>query len=114
MVYKVVSKIIAQKLSKVVGEVVSHNQSGFIRGRNIKDNIMVAQDIVRGYDRSRISPRYTIKVDIHKAYDSVRWDFIHQVLRVMEFPQQFINWIMECITSPTYSININGSLEGVF
>lgn len=114
VLYKTISKILASRLNRVVEKVISSNQSGFVKGRNIKDNIMVAQDIVRKYGRKRLSQRCTVKIDIHKAYDSVRWDFIQQVLSVMEFPPQFTSRIMECVTSPSFSVCINGSLEGFF
>lgn len=91
VIYKIISKILASRLREVVPVLTSQQQSGFVKGRNLKDNVMVAQEIVRNYGRSHISPRFTMKIDIHKAYDSVRWDFVQQVLRVMKFPVKFID-----------------------
>ena len=53
-------------------------------------------------------------MDLKKAFDSVRWDFILDLLAVLRFPSRMIDWIRACITSPRFSININGSLEGFF
>lgn len=69
--YKIISKVIIHRLHKVIGEVINQSQSGFILGRHIADNIILATELIRGYGRAHISPRCVIKVDIRKAYDSV-------------------------------------------
>lgn len=93
---------------------ISDTQSAFIAGRKITDNILVAHDLVRSYTRMNISPRCAIKVDICKAYDTIRWDFLYKVLRAFGFPERFCGWIMECVTTPSYTVNVNGSYEGFF
>jgi hypothetical protein len=55
-----------------------------------------------------------MKIDLMKAYDSVNWDFIIHCLSCFGFPLRFINWVKECITSPRFSISINGTLVGYF
>ncbi|XP_028064891.1 uncharacterized protein LOC114267989 [Camellia sinensis] len=55
-----------------------------------------------------------MKVDIMKAYDNVRWEFVIDTLRAMGFPPIFMKWIFACMTSPSFSICINGSLHGYF
>lgn len=54
------------------------------------------------------------KVDLKKAYDSVNWDFLESVLLNLRFPVQFVNWIMRCVRTTSYSICINGELQGQF
>ncbi|KAL0298154.1 UNVERIFIED_CONTAM: hypothetical protein Scaly_3071900 [Sesamum calycinum] len=54
--------------------------------RSIADNILLAQELLAGYNQRRLPPRCTIKVDIQKAYDSVEWDFLLEVLRLFNFP----------------------------
>lgn len=88
VLYKVISNLLAERLSKVIWCLISHYQSRFVKGRNIKDNIKVAQDIVRKYGRSRISPRCAIRIDLHKAYASFHCDFLSQVRRVMKTSRQ--------------------------
>ncbi|XP_075494785.1 uncharacterized protein LOC142532356 [Primulina tabacum] len=53
-----------------------------------------------------------LKVDLQKASDHVDWDFLHEVLYHLNFPPQFVGWIMECVTTNSYSISLNGKLNG--
>ncbi|XP_026420167.1 uncharacterized protein LOC113316162 [Papaver somniferum] len=89
-------------------------QSAFIAGRSIQDNILVAHEIVRNYHRTTGTPRCTMKIDLRKAYDTVSWKAILITLKKMGFPAIFIGWIELCITSPKFSILINGSPYGYF
>ncbi|XP_070057679.1 uncharacterized protein [Nicotiana tomentosiformis] len=68
----------------------------------------MAHELVKTYTRKHISPRCMIKVDIQKAYDTVDWRFLEQMLTELSFPQKFIRWVMECVTTVNYSIVING------
>ncbi|XP_056697419.1 uncharacterized protein [Spinacia oleracea] len=106
--YKIISKILTSRLQMVVGSVVSECQAGFIPGRHIADNIMLATGLVKGYNRKHLSPKCMIKVDLKKAYDSIEWSFLVDVMRSLGFPDLFIDWIVVCISSVTYSILLNG------
>lgn len=55
-----------------------------------------------------------IKLDMHKAFDMMKWQFIFQTLNKMGFPRKFIAWIQKCITSSMSSVKINGAIEGYF
>ncbi|XP_070026137.1 uncharacterized protein [Nicotiana sylvestris] len=76
--------------------------------RKISDNIFLAQELVKSYTRENVSPRCMIKIDIQKAYDSVEWVYLEQMLDEMGFPRQFISWVLECVTTVNYSILVNG------
>ena len=76
VVYKVIAKILASRMEPFLGSVVDHAQSAFIHGRNLADNVQLAQELLRKYALRRSSPRYLIKVDLHKTYDSVSWSFL--------------------------------------
>ena len=112
--YKVISKILAARMSTVLGSLIDHAQAAFVEGRSLSDNVHLVQELLRKYSRKRISPRCLIKVDLCKAYDSLNWSFINQVLLGIGFPPLFVDWIMECISSPYYSIIVNGGMCGFF
>ncbi|KAL2250196.1 UNVERIFIED_CONTAM: hypothetical protein Sindi_2493300 [Sesamum indicum] len=111
---KAITKIISDRLAPALEHLIDHCQSAFIGGRNITDNIFLAQEMVRQYSRKRISPRCTINIDLHNAYDSVSWTFLSRVLHGYGFSPMFIAWIMECICTSSFSVSLNGSLHGFF
>ena len=113
-IYKCLSKILANRLKRVLPSLIDDAQSAFIQGRSITDNILLAQELLRNYHRKDTSTRCAIKVDLRRAFDTVRWEFLLDMLVLMGFPPLFINWIGVCITSPKFSININGELVGFF
>ncbi|KAK4391599.1 hypothetical protein Sango_1937700 [Sesamum angolense] len=80
VIYKVITKIIADRLSPALEQLIDSSQAAFVGGRNITDNIFLAQEMVRQYSRKWISPRCTINVDLRKAFDSVSWTFLSRVL----------------------------------
>lgn len=67
---------------------------------------------MRGYHKSSSSPRCAMKVDIMKAYDNVRWEFLWDVLSSMTFHPTMIKWLQACVTTANYSLSINGEVTG--
>nr|GEU94056.1 putative reverse transcriptase domain, reverse transcriptase zinc-binding domain protein [Tanacetum cinerariifolium] len=93
---------------------VSQNQSAFVPGRRISDNILLTQELMHNYHLDRGQPWCAFKVDIQKAYDTVDWDFLRSILSGFGFHPRMIGWIMECVATTSYSISINGILHGFF
>ena len=114
VVYKVISKILASRLASVLDSIIDGAQSAFVKGRSLMENVHLAQELLRNFSRKRISPRCLIKVDLRKAFDSVNWEFLQQILEGLGFPSVFSQWVMECIGTASYSIMINGGLHGFF
>lgn len=113
-VYKVVSKLLSNRLKNVLPRVISHAQSAFMPSRLLAENVLLATDLVRGYNSSNTEPKAMLKVDLKKAFDSVRWDFIIGSLRAISIPETFITWISQCISTAYFSVSINGSIGGFF
>ena len=114
VIYKVISKIIAIRLAPTLSNIVDPAQSAFIQNRSMIDNIFLLQELLRQYGRKRASPRCILNVDLRKAFDSIEWDFLCEMLSALHFPPRFIGWIMECISTTTYSVSYNGSMHGFF
>ena len=91
VVYKCITKVIANRLQPVLPHIINLGQSAFVKGMSIADNILLMQELVRNYHRDTGPPKCAIKIDFMKAYDSVDWDFLFDVMNAMHFPSQFIN-----------------------
>jgi hypothetical protein len=114
LVYKCITKILANRMIPGLDEVISSNQGAFIPKRSIAENILLAQEVVCDYHKERGAPRCTLKVDLMKAYDSLDWEYILHYLHCFGAPTRFIAWIGACITSPSFTIALNGTLVGHF
>ncbi|XP_026396164.1 uncharacterized protein LOC113290791 [Papaver somniferum] len=112
--YKCITKIISLRVKKILGGLIIQNQSAFISGISKQDNIMVAHELVRNYHRSKGTPRCSLKIDLRKAYDTVKWDAIFYMPKNLGFPDTFIKWISMCSTTAKFSVLINGSPYGFF
>ncbi|XP_074314393.1 uncharacterized protein LOC141649604 [Silene latifolia] len=103
VIYKIISKVICNRLTAALPDIISENQSAFLKGRDC-DTLMKA-----------CSPRCLMKVDLKKAYDSIEWEFIKQMLQALDFHDKMIHWIMECITTPCRVLAcVTKSLEFTF
>lgn len=92
-----------------MGGLVSTNKATFIPGRQITDGILLAHELVQGFNRKSGSFCACVKVDLQKAYDSVNCEFLWKVLEDLGFGTRWIGWMKQCIADPTFSVLVNGS-----
>ncbi|KAL2225211.1 UNVERIFIED_CONTAM: hypothetical protein Sindi_3023200 [Sesamum indicum] len=114
VLYKIIAKLIVQRLSVILDKLISPCQAAFVPERSIGDNIMLAQELFTGYNQTRLPPWCALKVDIRKAYDTVEWDFMIAVMELFGFPSTFLKWIEACVTTPSFSVVLNGKPHGFF
>ncbi|KAK1257696.1 hypothetical protein QJS04_geneDACA016277 [Acorus gramineus] len=84
--YKILTKIMASRLQEVLPQIVSVHQTAFIKGRSIHHNILLAHELVNYLDKGGKS-RACVKIDLRKAFDSVRWQYLQEVLRGFQFSE---------------------------
>ena len=104
---KLITKILANRLAGHLDQMVSTSQSAFIKGRLIQDNFMLVQQMAR-YLHQQKQARILLKVDITKAFDSVSWPFLLEVLRNLGFGQIWCDIISGLLTSSSTQVIVNG------
>ncbi|GJY40543.1 cysteine-rich receptor-like protein kinase [Tanacetum coccineum] len=111
--YKIVTKLLAERIKKVIGKVIGKVQNVFIKGRYILDGVLVANETI-DYLRSHRKQGLVFKVDFEKAYDSVCWNFIQSVMRQMGFSSKWCKWVDVCLRTTSVSVLVNGSPSNEF
>lgn len=114
VLYKAISKILANRLKSLLPQCITLNQSAFITERLLMENVLLATEVVKDYHKDNISSRCAMKIAISKAFDSVQWGFLLNMLQALGIPDQFIHWISLCVTTASFSVQINGELAGYF
>ena len=111
LAYKVVAKVLSERLKQVMDAIISPTQSAFIEGRQILDPILIANEAVEDY-RAKRKKGWILKLDLEKAFDRVNWNFLEKNLSLKKFSSKWASWIMGCLKIPKYSIFINGKPRG--
>ena len=116
VIYKIVSKCLANRIRPFLQEFISPTQSAFIPGRLITDNTLLAFECVHAIQRTNGERNNfcAYKLDLSKAYDRVDWRSLQGIMQKLGFAEQWIHWTMSCITSVWYSICFNGVLLDSF
>jgi hypothetical protein len=114
--YKIISKILVNRLKPFMDSLITPYQNAFVQGRQITDNIILAQEVFEFLKKKKKGKwgYAALKLDMNKAYDRIRWDFLFSVLQRMGFSQSWVNWITQCVTTVSYSVLINGSPSKTF
>ena len=114
VVYKLISKVLANRLKVILPQIIFENQSAFLSGRLITENVLVAFELMHYLEHKKEGKEgfVAIKLDMSKAYDRVEWGFIKQVMEKMGFHEKWIKLIMHCIGYVSYSILVNGVAYG--
>ncbi|XP_071712558.1 uncharacterized protein [Rutidosis leptorrhynchoides] len=106
--YKIIAKLLSNRLKKVVPKLVSSEHSAFIKGRNILDGALIANEALN-YIKVKREKGLIFKVDFEKAFDSLSWDFLEEMMSLMGFGLKWRKWIMSSLESASISILVNGS-----
>jgi hypothetical protein len=101
--------MIAFRLKQVLDEVISPVQSVFVPGRLITDNVLLAHESLHTMKNKKKGKwgYCAVKLDMHKAYDRVEWNFLESMMKRLGFHDNFVDLLMACVLSVKYKIRFN-------
>jgi len=108
VIFKIITKVIANRIKPLMKLLIAPEQSGFVEGRQILDGIILIHEVVHSLKHSN-TPGMLVKLDLSKAYDKLNWDFMRGMLRAFGFCNEWIEWVMNITSSAFFSIMINGA-----
>ncbi|XP_043815337.1 uncharacterized protein LOC122724442 [Manihot esculenta] len=114
VIYKILSKALANRLKRVLHKIISPNQSAFIPGRLITNNFIVAFETMHGLklqNRGSVGS-CALKIDIAKAYDRVEWSYLFAMLSALGFSDTWVGWMRMCFSNMSYYLAVNGAEIG--
>jgi hypothetical protein len=115
IIYKIISKILANRFKGLLHHFISPYQSAFVPSRSIQDNSILAHKLLHTIKSKKgRGGLMAVKIDMEKAFDRMEWSFLLAILHKLGFSDIWINWIRVCITSTSFSVLINGSPFGLF
>lgn len=112
-VYKLVAKVLAARLQQCMPRLISENQFAFTPGRQISDCIFIAAEVV-DFLQKREEGGFLLKLDFAKAYDSIEWSFLLDLLDSMNFGEKWILWMKTCISTASLAVLVNGTPSDFF
>ena len=114
VIYKIISKMLANMLKLILPRLISSNQSAFVLGKLITDNVLVAYETLHSMHCRRTGKKESmaLKLDISKAYDRVEWLFLKGIMSRLGLPGGWIDRVMSYVTTPSFSVRINGKAYG--
>ncbi|GJT33965.1 RNA-directed DNA polymerase, eukaryota [Tanacetum coccineum] len=106
--YKIIAKLLSNRLVMVLGDIVSDVQTAFVKDRQILDGPFILNELIQ-WCKVKKKHSFLFKIDFEKAYDSVRWDYLDDILKKFGFGEKWRGWIQECLHSSWGSVIVNGS-----
>lgn len=110
---KLISKVLANRLRLLLPKLISPNQTAFMHGRQISENFLVTREILHHIQFSK-KPAVFMKIDFAKAFDSIEWEFLIEVMKARGFPQKWINWIEVLLKTASSRVIITGQMSDFF
>jgi len=115
IIYKIISKILANRFKNLLHLFISPHQSAFVPSRTIQDNSIMAHELMHALkSKQGRGGLMAVKIDMEQAFDRMEWEFLLSIMDKLGFHRTWVSWIRICISTTSFSILINGSPFGMF
>jgi ribonuclease HI len=115
VIYKLCSKTMANRMRRILDEIISEEQSAFVPGRLITDNALIAHECIHYLNNKKGKVgSCAVKLDMAKAYDRVEWSYLRAVMEALGFSRKWCDLVMQCVTSVTFAVRVNGVFSDFF
>jgi hypothetical protein len=108
VIYKIITKVIVNRLKPLLSTIISNEQSGYVEGRQIMDSVILANEVIHSLKTNKI-PGMLIKLDLSKSFDRLSWQYLRSVLESFGFSNRWVDWILKLTSSSFFSILVNGT-----
>ena len=109
VIYKLIMKVIANRLKPLLPSIISNTQGAFTQGRLISNNVLIACKVLHAMRGDMtVDGSMAVKLDMSKAFDRVEWPFLKSVILRLGFREDWVNLVMRCVKSASFSFIING------
>ena len=106
--FKIISKCLANRLKIILPGIISEEQSAFVYGRQIQDNLVIAHGAFHHLRAKDSAAEFGLKLDMNKAYDCVEWEFLRETMARMGVHEMWIRMVMNCVTTVSFTVLVNG------
>uniref|UniRef100_A0A8R7PSC9 Reverse transcriptase domain-containing protein n=1 Tax=Triticum urartu TaxID=4572 RepID=A0A8R7PSC9_TRIUA len=115
VLYKLASKVLALRLRPVLHHIIAEEQTAFVPGRLISDNVLTAYECIHYLKKKKgKSGDVTVKLDMAKPYDRVEWSYLRAMMNKLGFAEAWIDRVMVCVQSVSFSVRANGQFSSTF
>lgn len=114
VIYKIVAKVLANRLQLILPEIFDETQSGFVADRMITNNIIIPNEVVH-WLKGKLKGAYgvaTMKIDVAKAYDQLEWDYLEGIMRALGFCDGWIDLVILCVRTVKFNVFVGEEIVG--
>lgn len=111
--FKIITKILMERLAEVIEVLIALNQTAFIKNRYIMEGVVTMHEILNSIHQKK-QAGILFKIDFEKAYDNIKWSFVYKMMKAKGFPDIWCDWILKVVKGGKVAIRVNDQIGHYF